>query len=224
VRRIAPLLAGLAFLVLVLALFFLLVFPKMGEIGRSEEELEAARDQEQVLQSQLARLKAARQDLPEIQRELAGFRRSVPPVADLPGLINQLQQAAATAGVDFFSITPAQPVPGAGSEVALVPAQIQVIGSFFPVDEFMFRLETLARASRVNTVAVAEGPEGLPQIDVILDTTFFTTDPNAGPGAAVEAGPAPGPSPSPSPSPGASPAPGTSPTPGTSPSPTTPGG
>jgi Tfp pilus assembly protein PilO len=209
VSRRAPLIVGIVFIVLALLLFFLLVYPTFGEISDTEESLERAEDQEVLLQAELARLQAAQDDLPQLQRQLARFRRAVPPVADLPGLINQLQTAADVSGVDFFAISPGEPTRLPGVQVSEVPAQIQVIGTFFPVDEFLFRLETGHRASKVVNVAVAEGTEGLPQISVSLDVRFYTSDTDAGPGAAV---PEPAPSPSPSPSPGASPSPTASPT------------
>jgi Tfp pilus assembly protein PilO len=203
-NRRAPLIAAIVFVVLALLLFFMLVYPTFGEISDTEDSLERAENEEVLLQAELARLQAAEEDLPRLQRQLARFRRSVPPVADLPGLINQLQTAADVSGVDFFAISPGDPVVLAGGQVSEIPAQIQVIGTFFPVDEFLFRLETGHRASKVVNVAVAEGVEELPQISVTLDVRFYTTDTDAGPGAAAPE-PTPSPSPSPSPSPTTSP-------------------
>jgi Tfp pilus assembly protein PilO len=207
--RRGPIIAAIVAVVLAVALFFLLVFPKMGEVGETEEELEQAQQEELTLQTELSRLQAAREQAPQIQRQLARFRRQIPPVADLPGLINQLQDVADVAGVDFFAISPGTPAAAPTGTAAEIPAQVQVVGSFFPVDEFLFRLETLPRASKVVNVTVAEGPESLPQIDVTLDVRFYTTDTEAGPGAAAESEPAPGATPSPSPT--ASPSPTTSP-------------
>ncbi|HEX2032044.1 MAG TPA: type 4a pilus biogenesis protein PilO [Actinomycetota bacterium] len=212
-NRRAPLIAGIAAFLVAVLVFVFLVFPKFGQIDEAEQDLREAEQQELALEAELARLRAAAEDLPRLQRQLARFRRAVPPVADLPGLINDLQDAANVAGVEFFSISPSQPVAGPGATE--IPAQVQVIGTFFPVDEFLFRLETLRRAAEVDSIQVAEGPDSLPQIDVIMQVTFFTTDPTAGPGAGIE----------PPPVPGATPTPGASPTPGTTPSPaTTPGG
>jgi Tfp pilus assembly protein PilO len=205
--RRGPIIVALIFVVLAVALFFLLVFPKMGEVRETQEELEQAQREELTLQTQLATLQAAREQAPEIQRQLARFRRQIPPVADLPGAINQLQDISTVSGVDFFAISPGQPTAAPQGEAAEIPAQVQVIGTFFPVDEFMFRLETLPRATKVVSITVAEGPEGLPQIDVTMDVRLYTTDTEAGPGASVETEPAPE----------ASPTPTTSPSPTTSP-------
>ena len=204
--RRAPLIAGAVFLVLALVLFFFLIYPTFSDIGDTQDQLEEAQNEEVLLQGELARLQEAQEDLPRLQRQLARFRRAVPPVADLPGLINQLQTTADVAGVDFFAISPGEPLPVAGAQVSEVPAEVQVIGSFFPVDEFLFRLETGHRASKVIEITVAEGPEGLPQISVTMDVRFYTTDSDAGPGASVPEPPAP--SPSPTTSPTESPSPG----------------
>jgi Tfp pilus assembly protein PilO len=208
VNRRAPLIAGLVFVVLAVAAVLLLVMPKMSDVGEAQDRLEGFEQDEVALQAELSRLQEAAENAPQLRRELAKFRRAVPPVADLPGLINLLQTAADTAGVDFFSIAPGTPVV-ASQGAAEVPATIQVVGGFFPVDEFLFRLETLQRASKVPTVTVAEGPDGLPQINVQLEVRFYTTDVEAGPGAAPAA---PAASPAASPAPGASPSPGASPT------------
>jgi Tfp pilus assembly protein PilO len=210
VNRRAPLIAGLIVVVLAVAAVLLLVLPKMNDVGAAEDRLERAEQDEVALQAELSRLQEAAENAPQLRRELARFRRAVPPVADLPGLINLLQSAADVAGVDFFAISPGDPVPAVGGGAAEIPATIQVVGGFFPVDEFLFRLETLQRASKAPTITVSEGPDGAPQVQVQLEVRFYSTDVDAGPGAAP---PAPA---------EASPAPGTSPSPGASP--TTPAG
>jgi len=205
VNRRAPLIAGLIIVVLALAAVFFLVLPKISDVGEAEDRLEQAEQDEVALQTELSRLQEAAENAPQLRRELARFRRAVPPVADLPGLINLLQTAADTSGVDFFSIAPGTPLAAPQGGAAEIPASIQVIGGFFPVDEFLFRLETLQRASKVPTITVSEGPDGLPQVQIQLEVRFFTTDTAAGPGAAV-------PAPEATPSPGTTPSPGASPT------------
>jgi hypothetical protein len=137
-------------------------------------------------------------------------------VADLPGLINQLQTAADISRVDFFAISPQPPAVTPDGRASQIPTTIQVIGGFFPVDEFLFRLETLPRAAKVNNISVTAGPAGLPQLDVSLETSFYTTDLQAGPGAALAAAGTEttteaSPSPETSPAAEESPAPATSP-------------
>ena len=208
-NRRGPLLVSIVFAVIALLAIFFLVLPKMSDVTEAEERLVAEEAEELPLQTELARLRDAADDAASLRRELARFQRAVPPVADLPGLINDLQTAADVAGVDFFQIDPGTPVPSATGEASEIPAAIRVIGGFFPVDEFLFRLETLPRAAKVTSVTVAEGPELAPQVDVQLQVQFFTTDLEAGPGAPVPEPPAAEPEASPTPL--ESPPPGESP-------------
>lgn len=184
--RRAPLLVGAIAIVLSVAVFLGLVFPKMRQVNETQEELKAAQDQELSLQAELARLRDIRDRAPRIRRQLARFRRQVPEVADLPGLINEMQDIATESGVDFFSIAPANPEVTAGGAASQIPTTINVIGGFFQVDEFLFRLETLRRAAKVVTINIAAGPDQLPQISVTLSVEFYTTDTAAGPGAPPE--------------------------------------
>jgi Tfp pilus assembly protein PilO len=222
VSRRAPLIAVIAFVLLAILMVMFVVMPKIGEIGEAEDQLEAAETEQLKLQTELSRLQESAEDAPRLRAELARARRAVPPVADLPGLINELQTAADVAGVDFFSISPGAPQPAVGASASEIPASIQVIGGFFPVDEFLFRLETLPRSSKVITLTLGEGPDGAPQVDVQLDVRFFTTDLQAGPGAPIPLAGEPGApeaEPTPEASPGETPAPDESPA--TIPSPTT---
>ena len=214
-NRRTPVIVAAIFFVLAILVVVFMVMPKMGEVKEAEQALEEARDQEFALQAELSRLQESAENAPRLRSELARARRAVPPVADLPGLINELQTAADVAGVDFFAIAPGAPAAVEGASATEIPATIQVIGGFFPVDEFLFRLETLPRSSKVVTITLAEGAEGLPQIDVQLDVRFYTTDLEAGPGAPVPVAPEPAPEATPTPTT----APEESPT--TIPSPTT---
>jgi Tfp pilus assembly protein PilO len=197
-NRRAPVFAAVGVAVVAIAATMLLVFPKYREVGKAKEQLQEAREEQVVLETELARLQEAKKNAPQLMRQLANVRRQIPPAADLPGLINQLQDAADVSQVDFFSVSPQVPVvTGQASEI---PAQVQIVGSFFSVDHFLWRLETLQRAAKVHGVQVAEGPDQLPQIQVTLQVEFFTTDTTAGPGAPVPtSGAAPAPAASPSP-------------------------
>ncbi len=213
--RRGPLVVGIVFALLAILAMLFVVMPKMSDVTDAEDRLEVERADELPLQTELARLRDAEDDAASLRRELARFQRAVPPVADLPGLINDLQTAADVAGVDFFQIDPGTPTPATSGQASTIPASIRIIGGFFPIDEFLFRLETLPRAAKVTTVTVAEGPEAAPQVDVQLSVEFFTTDLQAGPGAPVPE--APGTEPEASPTPLESPPPGEtppSPTPG----------
>jgi Tfp pilus assembly protein PilO len=218
VNRRGPLVVGIVFGVLTLLAIFFLVLPKMSDVTDAEDRLVAEEAKELPLQTELARLQDAEDDAAALRRELARFQRAVPPVADLPGLINDIQTAADVEAVDFFQIDPGTPTPSTTGQASEIPVSIRVIGGFFPVDLFLNQLETLPRAAKITSITVGEGPEAAPQVDVQLEVVFFTTDLQAGPGAPVPEAPG-----GVEPEEDASPAPLESPPPGETPPSPTPG-
>lgn len=248
-NRRAPILAAVGMVLLVILVVFFAVLPKMRQVTERREELREAELREQTLLAELDRLQEARAQLPEARRRLARFNQKVPAQADLPGIIRLVQNAADASLIGFVSITPGTPQPAAGAapatpatppptetdpdapppltatpDASVIQATIVVIGDFFAVDQFLFRLETLPRAAKVTGIQVAGSGEGADDpgtLNVTLTVEFFTTDPDAGPGTAPEeaVGESPAPAPSPAPSPAA-----TSPAAPATATPTTPAG
>jgi Tfp pilus assembly protein PilO len=194
-NRRAPVFAAIGVVVVAILATAVLVFPKYRQVGAAKEELQEAQEQQLVLETELARLQQAKKNAPQLMRQLAKVRREIPPAADLPGLINLLQDAADVSQVEFFSVAPG--LPASTGQATEVPATVQVIGGFFQVDEFLFRLETLPRAAKVLSVQIGEGPDQAPQIQATLSMKFYTTDLTSGPGAPTGSAPAPAPAPSP---------------------------
>ena len=189
-NRRAPIIAGvIAGLVAVLA-GFLLVLPKMGDVSTAEEELEAADDREVALAVQLNALQDARAAAPETEDDIAAIEAQVPPTADLPSLFRLLQGAADRSAVDFFSFTLGTPAPNASGTYSSIASQVTVSGAYLAIDEFLFLLETLPRAAKVTTLAMAPsgGTTGATttstsNLQLQVTVEFYTTDVSAGPGS-----------------------------------------
>ena len=214
-NRRTPLLALAGVIALIVLMLVGLVMPKSRQVAARRQEVAAAQEQYRALQGRLQALQADQKEAGANRKTLMQLESEVPTTADLPGLIRLLDAAADRAAVDFMSLSPQAPTLAPEGGVSLIPANITVAGTFFAVDRFLYELETLPRASRVTSVAVTQGPEGPPQLQVVVSLRFFTTDTSAGPGSQ----PGPVESPLPSPAPGGSPSPGASPSPGGSPSP-----
>jgi len=190
VNRRAPIIAGVISAVVALLAVVLLVLPKMGDVSTTEEELQSAEDQEVALAAQLAALQDAEAAAPETEQEIGAIEEQVPPTANLPSLFRLLQGAADRSAVDFFSFSPGTPAPNAGGTYSSIASQVTVSGGYFAIDEFLFLLETLPRAAKVTTLAVA--PSGASTGGTTLSTSnlqlqvtveFYTTDVSAGPGS-----------------------------------------
>ena len=189
-NRRAPIIAGAIVLLVALLAVFLMVLPKMSEVGETEDQLRQAQDQEINLAAQLNALEDAQAAAPETELEIAAIDAQVPQTADLPRLFRQLQGAADRAAVDFFSFTPGTPVPNLTGSYSTIASQITVSGGYFAIDQFLFLLETLQRAAKVTTLAVTPSAGGEEttttststlQLQITVD--FYTTDSSAGPGS-----------------------------------------
>jgi Tfp pilus assembly protein PilO len=187
VNRRAPIVAAAIAVVVALLLVFLLVLPKMREVGEAEDQLQAAQDQEIALAAELRALQQAQEQAPETEQDIAAIDDAIPPTADLPALFRLLDSAASRAAVDFFSFTPGTPVVDPTSQYSTIPSQVTVTGGYFAIDEFLFLLETLPRAAKVTTIAVTGTSltEEITTSSLQLQMTveFFTTDTSAGPGS-----------------------------------------
>lgn len=186
-NRRAPIVAAAIAVVVALLLVFLLVLPKMREVGEAEDQLQAAQDQEIALAAELRALQQAQEQAPETEQEIAAIDDAIPPTADLPALFRLLDSAASRAAVDFFSFTPGTPIVDPTSQYSTISSQVTVTGGYFAIDEFLFLLETLPRAAKVTTIAVTgtstteETTTSSLQLQMTVE--FFTTDTSAGPGS-----------------------------------------
>jgi Tfp pilus assembly protein PilO len=187
VNRRAPIVAAAIAVVVALLLIFLLVLPKMREVGETEDELQAAQDQEIALAAELRALQQAQEEAPDTEQEIAAIDDAIPPTADLPALFRLLDSAASRAAVDFFSFTPGTPVVDPTSQYSTISSQVTVSGGYFSIDEFLFLLETLPRAAKVTTIAVTgtsgETTTTTSSLQLQMTVEFFTTDTSAGPGS-----------------------------------------
>jgi Tfp pilus assembly protein PilO len=186
--RRTPIVAGVAVALIAVLAFMFLVRPKMSQVSEAQVELEAAQDQEIVLEAQLRTLQDAQASAPETERQIALIEDQVPPTADLPALIRLLQSAADRAAVDFFSFTPATPVSDATGQFSTISSSITVTGGYFSIDEFLFLIETLPRAAKGVSISVAPGGgDGVvtssQTLTLLATVEFYTTDISAGPGS-----------------------------------------
>jgi Tfp pilus assembly protein PilO len=217
-RAPAPLIAAAASLVLAVIIIVVLILPKASQVTAKQRDLQSAQDQQQSLQLQLRQLQAARAEAPKDRAALAALQALVPPTPDLPGLIRLLDEAAGEAGVTFMSVSPGQPLPVTTSAgVTAIPGQIMVTGSFFALEEYLIKLESLGRAASVQSMNVVPEAATGSGLQMSLTVQFFTSDASAGPGSAPgPTGPGGGPSTAPGAKPSATPSSPFAPSPGAS--------
>jgi Tfp pilus assembly protein PilO len=187
--RRGPIIAGVIIAVVAVLAVFFLVLPKMNEVSKTQEDVATAEARETALRAQLASLKEAEANAPQVKAKIAELSNEVPPTADLPALIRLLTAAADGAAVDFFTVAPGTPQLDPTGAFSSIPTTISVTGGYFSLDNFLFRLESLPRAAKVTSVSITPGGAAPPgstvnALSMQLSVEFFTTDTSAGPGSA----------------------------------------
>ena len=187
--RRGPIIAGAIIAVVAVLAVFFLVLPKMNEVSKTQDDVAAAEAKETALRAQLASLKEAQANAPQVKAKIAQLSNEVPPTADLPALIRLLSAAADGSAVDFFTVAPGTPQLDPTGTFSTIPTAISVIGGYFALDQFLFRLESLPRAAKVISVSITPGGAAPPgstvnSLSMQLSVEFYTTDTSAGPGSA----------------------------------------
>ena len=180
-------LTAVAVLAISAAGWFLLVSPKKSEAGELNVQADAQLATNDGLRTQVSVLKAQAKELPTQQAKLAAVTAKIPADPALPTLIRSLTAAADEAGVRLVSITPSPPTPlaapvaaapvapvdttsdeaaapavvaaPAASALLTVPVAINVVGSYFQVEQFVALLEGLPRALRISNLTVTPGAD-----------------------------------------------------------------
>jgi Tfp pilus assembly protein PilO len=173
-RRLRVPIAG-AVLAVVLVVAYVLGFhrPRSDAIAAAGAEVEQLRAQQALLQGDIAVLEQVEAREPELRAALNRLHQLIPSELAQPGMLTQLQAAAAEAGVELTSVTFGTPVPPEGEPVSAVPGTVlvqmavtvAVEGRFAAVTELLRRVETeIDRAVLVGTVALTEAEAGFPEI------------------------------------------------------------
>lgn len=186
--RRGPIIAAVILAVVAVVAVFFLVLPKMSEVSKTREEIDAAKAQESALRNELASLKEAQANAPVVKAQIGKLSNQVPPTADLPALIRLLTAAADGSAVDFFTVAPGSPQVDPTGSFSTIATSISVTGGYFALDQFLFRLESLPRAAKVTSVSITLGgaaPAGstVNSLSMQLGVEFYTTDTSAGPGS-----------------------------------------
>jgi Tfp pilus assembly protein PilO len=136
---------------LVVVVAYLLVWrPRVAEVA----DAQANRD---ALTAQLAQLDAAfaaSATPTTVPASALAGDVAIPPTAELPGLLRQLQQVAADAGVAQTSVSPSPPVANGGVPGATIAVTVSASGSKAAVYDYVHRLGTLKRLFVVDKVSL----------------------------------------------------------------------
>lgn len=187
--RRAPLIAGAIAVALVVLVVVFLVLPKMGEVSTANDELAAAQAQQGTLESQLAALEQAQAAAPEAKNIIQDVEEQIPPTADEAGMLRLIKNAALQSGITLATMTPGNPVLDPATGLSVITVAISAEGNYFALTEFLYSLETLPRAAKVQNVSMAPGgtttdtTTASPTLSLQAGVLLYTSDQSAGPGS-----------------------------------------
>jgi Tfp pilus assembly protein PilO len=96
-----------------------------------------------------------------------------------------VQNVAVQSSIDVVTISPANPVFDPATGLSTVTNAITATGTYFALTEFLFKIETLPRAAKASSVAIAPSPSETNSSLLTLTTSvdMYTSDQSAGPGS-----------------------------------------
>jgi Tfp pilus assembly protein PilO len=182
-KKQIPLVAIIAPALLIVAAvgYFLLIKPKQDDAAKKADEIAALETQIEVALA--AQRQPKREDPSAIKvADLFQVTKAMPDDDDIPGIILELNSIAGAAGVEFVSIAP-QGGAIRGNYTAL-PINLTFEGNYFDLTDFIFRLRNLVsvrdgkldaagRLFTLDSLSMAEGPTGFPEIAAALTVTAY---------------------------------------------------
>lgn len=160
------------------AVFFLAILPKFGQIGELKAEAVSLEAQKADAQTLLDVRLSAKENAAKTQVELLDIASRFPDSPELPALIIELQDAANRAEIEFIQVTP--DIPSTEGDVLSIPVTLVIDGSWQQFIDFLSEIRDLRREIRISEFS-ANGvpPEG-------AEGDGAAADPDAAPATSTE--------------------------------------
>jgi Tfp pilus assembly protein PilO len=131
--------AAVVAVILIVAWYFLLLSPRVSEKSDLQSQIDSQQTALTTAQQEVVRLESYKKTAPQSRAEIVRLGKMLPQTEGIPSLIIELTRTADASGVDLTSIARGATAPGTPYGVQGVT--IQVIGRFFDVEDFIYRLE-----------------------------------------------------------------------------------
>ena len=126
--------------VLIVAWYFLLLSPTRTKLSDLDGQVQAQQAALATAKQEVVRLESYKKTAPQSRAEIVRLGKMLPESEGIPSLIIELTGTADVSGVDLNSITRGATQPG--TPFGLQSVTLQVTGSFFDVEDFLYRLES----------------------------------------------------------------------------------
>lgn len=198
--------AVVGILVVAVILVVLLILPQNTRLSQIDTSVKSAQNEISQAEALLAQRQQAKQRSAMTATELLALSNAVPENPELPSLIMELQDLAAKSGLQFRSLTPAQPAPAWTAQGKVpeptylrIPLKMQVFGTWSDTVDFLQRVQRLPRQLRITSVSAAHPdtpppntPTPMPKVPVLTEVGIeaYVVQPASAAGSAPAAAPA----------------------------------
>jgi Tfp pilus assembly protein PilO len=166
--------------------FFFLVKPNMDEKGDLEERIAEFQVEVELARAAQSRPEAPGEETIQVA-DLFRLTKAMPDASDMAGVILELKAVADSAGVDFISIAP-QSIATRADGLTAIPIALTFAGDYYRLTDFLFRLRNLVfvrdgtlqavgRLFVLDSLNLAEGSEGFPDVQAALTLSAFVYAP-----------------------------------------------
>jgi Tfp pilus assembly protein PilO len=183
----APLFAAVGAALVAILLIVVFLLPKMGQVSTANEDLAAAQAQQQTLETQKGALEDLKAEAPQNKQTIKDVEGKIPPTADEAGLIQLINKAALSSGLDLTTLAPSPPTFDDATGLSTIVMAMSASGTYNEVTEFAYRIETLPRAAKITSLALVPAGStdalGNELLTLTAQINAFTSDTSAGPGS-----------------------------------------
>ncbi|HEX2505627.1 MAG TPA: type 4a pilus biogenesis protein PilO [Gaiellaceae bacterium] len=177
---LTPVLA-VALAIVLAAAYFALIRPKAAESAQLDEEIAALAAEAAVAG------RRAPEEQPRVQIDVADLFRlakAMPDGSDMAGIMLELNGMAASAGITFVSIQPAEPVSFTDSSA--LPINLTFHGNYYDLTDFLYRMRNLVtvkdgvldasgRLYTLDALDLHEAPaQKFPLIEAVLTLSAYS--------------------------------------------------
>lgn len=157
-----------AWLVPVVLIALLAIWPRLEESDRLQEEVGQLETEISRLQNIAAQLDQHQAELEATEGRLAEIGLMLPEQREIPDLLTNISNLGTDSGLEFILFRPQNEVPR--EFYAEIPVEIAVAGPFHHVGAFLDRVSKLPRIVTVNNLDMGSPSRGERQM--YLNTTF----------------------------------------------------
>lgn len=158
------LLAGMIYLLIIVAFYFSLVSPTIADIDSAQARRTDLTQQRDKVQARAANREQFEQELEELAAQLKQALKELPNDREIPGLLSEIDSLARKSGLEVRKF---QPLPEIVHDFyAEVPVQMVMDGGFHEFGIFFDRVSKMSRIVSVSDIKMGDPKENGSETDL----------------------------------------------------------